>query len=69
MRLNKVIELTHANLDVKVFLLLHGIAGYHYSPTSKCTYVYTLGGVVPVKESNDVITNILNNLKGDEDGI
>lgn len=64
----KQIKLQHANLHKEVTLLLGSIAMYHFSDTAKATYVYTHAGIVPVKESSDEITSMINNLtKGEND--
>lgn len=56
------IELTHANLNQKLYLIAGTISGYHYSDKFKSTVVYTTGGIFPAKESPEDINKIFDNL-------
>lgn len=56
------IYLTHANLNVKLHLLLGTICGYYLSEKTASTHVYTPAGVFPAKEKPEEIDLLISKL-------
>ena len=58
-----LITLTHANLNEKMDLAAHLVAGFYHSPNHKCTHIVASGGAVfPASESVEEVRRLLTNV-------
>lgn len=62
-----LIKLTHANLNVPVYVVRALVGFWHHSPANKCTHVYVGPNVFPAKESCEEVSSLVSREEGSKE--